>query len=50
MKQEQREAATKRLQKELDKLQENIIKRNESKAKIVNRRLGELTGKDYLQW
>ncbi len=51
LKQENRETEIKRVQKELDKLQENITKRSGSKEKMVNRRLQELTGKSgYLQW
>lgn len=51
LKQENRETEIKRVQKELDNLQSNITKRSESKEKIVNRRLKELTGKSgYLQW
>ncbi|MCD5397508.1 hypothetical protein LR003_01065 [candidate division NPL-UPA2 bacterium] len=51
LRQEERETETKRLERELKRLREKIIRRWENKEAIVNRRLKEMTGEvDYLQW
>ena len=51
LRQEERETETKRLERELKRLREKIIRRWENKEAIVNRRLKEMTGEaDYLRW
>ena len=51
LRQKEREVEIERLRKELERLQEKIIRRRENKETIVNRRLKEMTGEaDYLQW
>ncbi len=51
LRQEEREVEMKRLERKLERLQEDIVRRRENKELIVNRRLKEMTGEaDYLRW